>query len=648
MLKSSQRDFIRRHIGPSEEDQSKMLNELGFKSLDDLISKTVPENILLKEELDIGEPNSEYEALRKLKAISKKNKIYSNFIGMGYYGTFTPYVILRNILENPGWYTSYTPYQPEVAQGRLEMLLNFQQMICDFTGMDISNASLLDEGTAAAEAVGLSYRLCKNDSNIVFVSKDCHPQTIDVIKTRAEPLGLTVVIGDENSEIKEDIVCGILQYPGTLGDIKDPSEAISKIHKNNGKAVLVCDLLALAKLKTPAELGADIAVGSSQRFGIPMGYGGPHAGFFATKDEFKRSMPGRIIGVSVDRHGNKAYRLSLQTREQHIRRDKATSNICTAQALLAIVSAAYAVYHGPEGIKKIAENTSQLAKNFADKIKQSGYEIYSDHFFDTITIKTLDKTESIYQNALSQNVNIRKVNSEMLSVAFDERKNVYRANQLLKIFNCSETIKDKMNENLSNLPKNLLRTSSYLTHPVFNSYHSETEMLRYLKKLEDADIALNRSMIALGSCTMKLNAVAEMIPVTWREFSEPHPFAPVEQMEGYRTLFTDLKNWLRSVTGFSGVSLQPNAGAQGEFAGLMVIKKYHEQNGETNRNVCLIPSSAHGTNPASAQMVGMKVVVIKCDEHGNVDINDLKEKAEIHKDNLAALMVTYPSTHGVF
>ena len=648
MLKSSQRDFIRRHIGPSEEDQNKMLSELGFKSLDDLISKTVPENILLKEELEIGEPNSEYEALRKLKAISKKNKIYSNFIGMGYYGTFTPYVILRNILENPGWYTSYTPYQPEVAQGRLEMLLNFQQMICDFTGMDISNASLLDEGTAAAEAVGLSYRLCKNDSNTVFVSKDCHPQTIDVIKTRAEPLGLTVVVGDENSEIKGDIVCGILQYPGTLGDIKDPSEAISKIHKNNGKAVLVCDLLALAKLKTPAELGADIAVGSSQRFGIPMGYGGPHAGFFATKDEFKRSMPGRIIGVSVDRHGNKAYRLSLQTREQHIRRDKATSNICTAQALLAIVSAAYAVYHGPEGIKKIAENTSQLAKNFADKIKQSGYEIYSDHFFDTITIKTLDKTESIYQNALSQNVNIRKVNSEMLSVAFDERKNVYRANQLLKIFNCSETIKDKMNENLSNLPKNLLRTSSYLTHPVFNSYHSETEMLRYLKKLEDADIALNRSMIALGSCTMKLNAVAEMIPVTWREFSEPHPFAPVEQMEGYRTLFTDLKNWLRSVTGFSGVSLQPNAGAQGEFAGLMVIKKYHEQNGETNRNVCLIPSSAHGTNPASAQMVGMKVVVIKCDEHGNVDINDLKEKAEIHKDNLAALMVTYPSTHGVF
>ncbi|MDC1154425.1 aminomethyl-transferring glycine dehydrogenase [Candidatus Pelagibacter sp.] len=648
MLKSSQKDFIKRHIGPSEADQQKMLNELGFENLDDLISKTVPEKILLKEDLGIGEPNSEYEALRKLKVISKQNRIYSNFIGMGYYGTYTPYVILRNILENPGWYTSYTPYQPEVAQGRLEMLLNFQQMIIDFTGLDIANASLLDEGTAAAEAVGLSYRLCKNDSNIVFVSKDCQPQTIDVIKTRAEPLGLTVVIGDEATDIKEDIVCGILQYPGTLGDIKDPSEAISKIHKNNGKAVLVCDLLALAKLKTPAELGADIAVGSSQRFGIPMGYGGPHAGFFATKDEYKRSMPGRIIGVSVDRHGNKAYRLSLQTREQHIRRDKATSNICTAQALLAIVSAAYAIYHGPEGLRKIAENTSQLAKNFADKIKQSGYELYSDHFFDTVTIKTLDKTDSIFRNALRQNVNIRKVNSEMLSVAFDERKNVYRANQLLKIFNCSEAIKENLNENLSNLPKNLLRTSEYLTHPVFNSYHSETEMLRYLKKLEDADIALNRSMIALGSCTMKLNAVAEMIPVTWREFSEPHPFAPVEQMEGYRTLFTDLKNWLRSITGFSGVSLQPNAGAQGEFAGLMVIKKYHENNGDKNRNVCLIPSSAHGTNPASAQMVGMKVVVIKCDEHGNVDIEDLKEKATTHSENLAALMVTYPSTHGVF
>ncbi len=648
MLKNAQKDFIQRHIGPSEKEQEIMLKELGYKSLSNLIENTVPEKILFKDSLDIGDPNSEYEALRKLKNISKKNKIFSSFIGMGYYGTYTPYVILRNILENPGWYTSYTPYQPEVAQGRLEMLLNFQQMIIDFTGMDIANASLLDEATAAAEAMGLSFRLSKTDTKKVFVSKNCHPQTIEVIKTRAEPLGLEIIVGDEDKDINQNIICGILQYPGTLGDIKDPSEAISKIHKNNGKAVLACDLLALAKLKTPAELGADIAIGSSQRFGIPMGYGGPHAAFFATKNEFKRSMPGRIVGVSVDRHGKKAFRLALQTREQHIRRDKATSNICTAQALLAIVSAAYAVYHGPKGIKKIAETVSQLTKNFADKLKQSGYELYSDKFFDTVTVKTLDKTNKIYKNALDQGVNIRKVNSELLAVSFDERKNLYRANQLLKIFNCSETIKETMNEGLSNLPKKLLRSSTYLNHPVFNSYHSETEMLRYLKKLEDSDIALNRTMIALGSCTMKLNAVSEMTPVTWKEFSQPHPFSPVEQMDGYRELFTDLKNWLRSITGFSGISLQPNAGAQGEFAGLMVIRKFHEKNNELNRNVCLIPSSAHGTNPASAQMVGMKVVVIKCDEQGNVDYEDLKKKADEHSENLAALMVTYPSTHGVF
>ena len=421
MLHNSQKDFIRRHIGPKKKDEQKMLNQLGYKSLSELIDNTVPEKILLKDVLSIGEPNSEYEALRKLKAISKKNQIYSNFIGMGYYGTYTPNVIVRNILENPGWYTSYTPYQAEVAQGRLEMLLNFQQMIIDFTGMDIANASLLDEGTAAAEAMGLSHRLNKKDSKIVFVSNDCHPQTIDVIKTRAEPMGLKVIIGKDTDidKISEDIICGILQYPGTLGDIKDPSESISKIKKKNGKAVLACDLLALAKLKTPAELGADIAVGNSQRFGIPMGYGGPHAAFFATKDEFKRSMPGRIIGVSVDRHGNKAYRLALQTREQHIRRDKATSNICTAQALLAIVSAAYAIYHGPNGIRKISERVSQLANNFADKIKKSGYELYSNNFFDTVVIKTKDKTEKIFKNALDQKVNIRKINSEMLAVSFD-------------------------------------------------------------------------------------------------------------------------------------------------------------------------------------------------------------------------------------
>ncbi len=651
MLHNSQKDFIKRHIGTSKEEQSKMLNELGYESLDDLIKDTVPEKIHFKDELSIGEPNSEYEALRKLKIVSKKNQIYSNFIGMGYYGTYTPNVIVRNILENPGWYTSYTPYQPEVAQGRLEMLLNFQQMIIDFTGMDIANASLLDEGTAVAEAMGLSHRINKSDSNLIFISENCHPQTIDVVKTRAEPMGLKMIVGNDNEELdklKEDLVCGIIQYPGTLGDIKDPSESISKIHKKKGKAILACDLLALAKLKTPRELGADIAVGSSQRFGIPMGYGGPHAAFFATKDEFKRSMPGRIIGVSVDRHGNKAYRLSLQTREQHIRRDKATSNICTAQALLAIVSAAYAIYHGPEGIRAISERVSQLAKNFSDKLKQSGYKLYSDSFFDTVTIITKDKTEQIYKNALDNKVNIRKVNSSMLSVSFDEKKNVYRANQLLKIFNCTESIKENPTESLSNLPKSLLRSSKYLEHPIFNTYHSETEMVRYLKKLENKDISLNRSMIALGSCTMKLNAVAEMMPITWREFAEPHPFAPIEQMDGFRTLFTDLKNWLRSITGFSGVSLQPNAGAQGEYAGLMVIRKYHSERSESNRNVCLIPSSAHGTNPASAQMAGMKVVVVNCDKDGNVDYEDLKNKAEKHSENLGALMVTYPSTHGVF
>ena len=650
MLHNSQRDFITRHIGTSEKDQKKMLKIVGYKSLDELIKNTVPEKILFKDQLQIGEPNSEYEALRKLKAISKKNQIYSNFIGMGYYGTYTPNVIIRNILENPGWYTSYTPYQAEVAQGRLEMLLNFQQMIIDFTGMDIANASLLDEGTAAAEAMGLCNRLDKKNSNLVFVSNNCHPQTIDVIQTRAEPMGLKVFVSDENEldKISDNLLCGIIQYPGTLGDIKDPSESISKIHKKNGKVILACDLLALAQLKTPAELGADIAIGSSQRFGIPMGYGGPHAAFFATKDEYKRSMPGRIIGVSVDRLGNKAYRLSLQTREQHIRRDKATSNICTAQALLAIVSAAYAIYHGPEGIKKISERVSQLTKNFADKLRQSGYELYSDYFFDTVTIKTKEKTEQVYNNALSKRVNIRKINSEMLAVSFDEKKNVYRANQLLKIFNCTESIKENPTESLPNIPKKLLRNSKYLQHPVFNIYHSETEMLRYLKKLEDKDVALNRSMISLGSCTMKLNAVAEMIPISWREFAEPHPFAPIEQMDGFRTVFTDLKNWLRSITGFSGVSLQPNAGAQGEYAGLMVIRKYHSEKGESNRNVCLIPSSAHGTNPASAQMAGMKVVVVNCDKDGNVDFEDLKNKTKIHSENLGALMVTYPSTHGVF
>ena len=650
MIDNNSKEFIYRHIGPSEEEQKTMLKAVGYSSLEDLMENTVPEKILLKNELKISDSLSENDALKKLKSISKQNKIFRNFIGMGYYNSFTPNVILRNILENPGWYTSYTPYQPEVAQGRLEMLLNFQQLIIDLTGMDIANASLLDEATAAAEAVGLSQRLDKNDSKKIFVSSSCNPQTIDLIKTRTEPFGLELIIGNEKEDltnISENIICGVLAYPGTLGDIQDPSESISQIHKKNGKAILICDLLALTRLKTPAELGADIAVGSAQRFGIPMGYGGPHAAFFATKEEFKRSMPGRIIGVSVDRHGKKAYRLSLQTREQHIRRDKATSNICTAQALLAIISAAFAIYHGPKGILKIANRTSTLAKLFAEEIK-SEFEILSENFFDTVTIKTKNKTEAIFKKALDENINLRKVDNETLSVAFDEAKKLDDVNILFKIFGIKKTLDQNSKVDLTNLPTNLLRTSKYLTHPVFNKYHSETEMLRYLKKLEDCDIALNRSMIALGSCTMKLNAAAELIPITWKEFSLPHPFVPTNQMGGYKILFNDLINDLKEITGFDAVSLQPNSGAQGEYAGLMTIRKFHKSNNQANRNVCLIPDSAHGTNPASAQMCGMKVVVVNCDEDGNVDIDDLKNKAEKHSKDLAALMVTYPSTHGVF
>ncbi len=651
MIDDNSKEFIKRHIGPSKDDQSKMLNVVGYNSLEELMKNTVPEKILLKEELNIDKSLSENDALRKLKNISKKNKIFRNFIGMGYYNSFTPNVILRNILENPGWYTSYTPYQAEVAQGRLEMLLNFQQLIIDLTGMDIANASLLDEATAAAEAVGLCQRINKTKSKKIFVSNLLNPQTISLIKTRVEPFGLELLIGDEENElkkIKDELICGVIAYPGTYGEIKNPSEIISQIHKKKGKVIIVTDLLALAKLKTPAELGADIAVGSAQRFGIPMGYGGPHAAFFATKEEFKRSIPGRIIGVSVDRNGNKAYRLSLQTREQHIRRDKATSNICTAQALLAIISAAYAIYHGPGGILKIANRVSKLAKIFADEIKKGGFKILSENFFDTITVYTNEKTNLIYEKALNEKINLRKVDDKRISIAFDEAKKLKDVILLLKIFGINKDLKQDIKVELSNLPNNLCRTSKYLKHPVFNKFHSETEMLRYLKKLEDKDIALNRSMTALGSCTMKLNAAAELIPITWKEFSLPHPFVPTNQMDGYKKIFDDIKDDLKEITGFDAVSLQPNSGAQGEYAGLMTIRKYYKDNSQSERNICLIPDSAHGTNPASAQMSGMKVVVVNCDSDGNVDIDDLKNKAEKYSDNLAALMVTYPSTHGVF
>ena len=643
------KEFIRRHIGPSSEDQKKMLSYLGYNSLEEFIKKIVPEKIIENKPLDIDEPVSEHGALNQLKQIASQNKIFKSFIGMGYYGTYTPNVILRNILENPGWYTSYTPYQPEVAQGRLEMLLNFQQMVMDLTGMDIANASLLDEGTAAAEAVALCQRVDKNKLNKIFISKNCNPQTIDVVKTRAEPFNLEVIIGNDEDvkSVDGDILCGLYQYPNTYGEITGVENFIKNTQDKNGKAILISDLLALTVLKPPGEMGADIVVGNSQRFGIPMGYGGPHAAFFATKDEFKRAMPGRLIGVSKDRNDNQALRMALQTREQHIRREKATSNICTAQALLSIMAAAYGIYHGPEGIRHIGERTLKFSNVFAEKIKTK-FEILSDHFFDTVTINTKDQTNEIYAKALEFKVNLRLIKNHGLSVSFDETTKVGDLNNLFKIFGLKEEIKSIDNVKVTSIENSLKRETKYLTHKVFNSYHSETEMLRYLKSLEDKDIALNRSMIALGSCTMKLNAVAEMIPVTWPEFGNIHPFAPLDQTKGYSRMFSDLEMMLSEITGFSGISLQPNAGAQGEYAGLMVIRKYHIENGDKDRNICLIPSSAHGTNPASAQMAGMKVIVVDCDKDGNVDLDDLTKKADLYSKNLAALMVTYPSTHGVF
>ena len=649
MTDNRNREFIRRHIGPSVEEQKQMLSYLGFNSLDEFIKKIVPEKIIENKPLDIDEPVSEHEALNQLKQIAGQNKIFKSFIGMGYYGTYTPNVILRNVLENPGWYTAYTPYQPEVAQGRLEMLLNFQQMVMDLTGMDIANASLLDEATAAAEAVALCQRVDKNKLNKIFISKNCNPQTIDVVKTRAEPFNLEVIIGNDEDivSVEGDILCALYQYPNTYGEISGVENFIKNTQSKNGKAILISDLLALTVLKPPGEMGADIVVGNSQRFGIPMGYGGPHAAFFATKDEFKRAMPGRLIGVSKDRNDDQALRMALQTREQHIRREKATSNICTAQALLSIMAAAYGIYHGPDGIKHIGERTLKFANAFASKIKTK-FEILSDQFFDTVTINTKDKTKEIYAKALEFKVNLRLIENHGLSVSFDETTRIEDLNNLFQIFGLQDQIKNLDDVTISSIDDTLKRTSKYLTHKVFNSYHSETEMLRYLKSLEDKDIALNRSMIALGSCTMKLNAVAEMIPVTWPEFGNIHPFAPLDQAKGYLKMFSDLEKMLSEITGFTGISLQPNAGAQGEYAGLMVIRKFHIENGDHNRNICLIPSSAHGTNPASAQMAGMKVVVVDCDKDGNVDLEDLTKKAELHSKSLAALMVTYPSTHGVF
>ena len=639
-VKYYQHQFVDRHVGPNQEELSQMLHTIGVGSIEELIDLSIPKSIQSKEKLNVGNGISEKELIEKLKSIAEKNTIMKTYIGMGYYNCITPPVIQRNILENPGWYTQYTPYQAEISQGRLEALINFQTMVCDLTALPIANASLLDEATAAAEAMTMTYRMSK-DRNIFLVSKHCHPQTIDVLKTRSEPLGITIQLCDDDDFIFNQNVFGsILQYPDTSGSVNNFQKITNAAHKESAYVIIATDLMSLALLKPPGELGADVALGSSQRFGVPMGYGGPHAAFFAVKENFKRFLPGRLIGVSVDSEGNQAYRMSLQTREQHIRREKATSNICTAQVLLAIMSGMYAVYHGPKRIKEIARTIHQHTCDLATSLSKAGYEILNDTFFDTIRFLGPDKTK---EKLLKHNINIREFSDGSLGISIDETVMKKDISHLLSILNVSHEL-----NNISTLPSDLRRETSFLSHPVFNSYHSETEMLRYIHRLETKDLSLNTSMIPLGSCTMKLNATTEMIGVTWPEFASIHPFVPVNQAKGYKHLFDDLSNWLGDITGLPGVSLQPNSGAQGEYAGLMVIRAFHLSQGDSNRNVCLIPESAHGTNPASAIMCGMEVIVVKCDSKGNIDIEDLKNKAQKHQNNLAALMITYPSTHGVF
>lgn len=644
-------EFIRRHIGPNQEEQAAMLDALGYESLDALIDAAVPAKIRSKDPLALPPAQTESAVLQKLRQYANNNVVNRTLIGMGYYGTRVPAVIQRNILENPAWYTAYTPYQPEISQGRLEMLLNFQTMIGDLTGLEIANASLLDEGTAAAEAMAFAKKAAKNKGNVFFVSQNCHPQTIDVLQTRAEPIGVTVTVGDETDALPEDAFAILLQYPDTNGAVTDYAAIVEKAHAQGALAVVAADLLALTQLTPPGEFGADVAIGTSQRFGVPLGFGGPHAAYFATKDEYKRSIPGRIVGVSVDRNGDKAYRLALQTREQHIRREKATSNICTAQVLLAVMAAAYACYHGPDGLRKIGRRVHRRTAILAQGLRDLGYKIAHDNFFDTITVETGDWTGSVIEAARIEGVNLR-IFDDKVGISLDEtctKELVERLWAMMAFDSMKElTYEDVSARTPDALPEKLLRKSDFLTHPAFNTYHSETEMLRYLRRLADKDVALDRSMIPLGSCTMKLNATTEMIPVTWAAFSDVHPFAPREQAEGYHQMISELERMLAEITGYAAVSLQPNAGSQGEYAGLLAIRAYHESRGEGHRDICLIPSSAHGTNPASAAMAGMKVVVVKCDDDGNVDMADLKAKLEQHGANLSALMVTYPSTHGVF
>ncbi|EMA2622971.1 aminomethyl-transferring glycine dehydrogenase [Pseudomonas aeruginosa] len=647
-------EFIARHIGPRAADTQAMLQRLGYDSLDALIGNVIPDSIKGSSVLDLPAGMGEAEALASLKAIAARNRALRSFIGQGYYNCHTPAPILRNLLENPAWYTAYTPYQPEISQGRLEALLNFQTLVSDLSGLPIANASMLDEATAAAEAMTFCKRLSKNrTSQAFFASRHCHPQTLDVLRTRAEPLGIEVVVGDESAiEDFSSYFGALLQYPTCDGEIVDYRELVSRFHAVDALVAVAADLLALTLLTPPGEFGADVAIGSAQRFGVPLGFGGPHAAYFATRDAFKRDMPGRLVGVSIDRHGKPAYRLAMQTREQHIRREKATSNICTAQVLLANIASMFAVYHGPQGLLRIARRTHRLTAILAAGLERLGVAVEQKHFFDTLSLATGARTAAIHAKARAAGINLREIDAGRLGLSLDETVRqadvetlwglLAEEGQALPDFAAlAASIGDR-------LPAALLRQSAILSHPIFNRHHSETELMRYLRKLADKDLALDRTMIPLGSCTMKLNAASEMIPVTWAEFGNLHPFAPAEQSEGYRQLTDELEAMLCSATGYDAVSLQPNAGSQGEYAGLLAIRAYHQSRGDSQRDICLIPSSAHGTNPATASMVGMRVVVVACDARGNVDVEDLRNKASEHKERLAALMITYPSTHGVF
>lgn len=637
-------DFSSRHIGPNDYQIKTMLLELGFENLDSFIKSVVPQNIHIKGEIEKSLPSAitEVDAISEISAIAKKNKVVKSLIGTGYYGTITPPVVLRNVLENPGWYTAYTPYQPEISQGRLEAIFSFQTAVTDLTGLAIANASMLDEATAAAEAMTLARRVWQGSDDAAFlIDKKLHPHVKAVIQTRAKPLKINVVESDFHAnDLNGDIFAAVIAYPDSTGQIKDPSQIIQMLKSKSALSIIDCDLLALTLYKSPGELGADIAIGSAQRFGVPVGFGGPHAGFMAVKNGLERSLPGRLVGQSVDTHGNPAFRLALQTREQHIRRDKATSNICTAQVLLAVISAFYAMWHGPEGLTAIAKQIQSYALRFRAAAKNAGLSVADHEIFDTVHIKNAP-AKQIIADALSAGFNLRLISDTELSVSFDETVTEFYFLQLLKVLKFADSA-------VSITESSLTRKSSFLTHPVFNTYHSETSMLRYIRSLSDRDLALDRTMIPLGSCTMKLNATSEMIPITWSEFNSIHPFAPIDQTSGYLELIDSLSKWLISVTGYDAVSLQPNAGSQGEFAGLLAIRNYLDSKGESHRDICLIPASAHGTNAASAVMAGMKVIVIECDSYGNVSLEDLKSKIEQYRSSLAALMVTYPSTHGVF